>query len=370
MADTHVLVVGAGIYGTTAALELRVRGFAVTLLDPGPIPHPLAASTDISKVCRMEYGADEDYMGLMEQAREGWLDWNSQWVAQDAEPLYHETGVIMVCREPMAEGGFVLDIEVRREGVLVGTQTASLAPCREDTLYREILSGRVPNDGAVPDFVVQPVWEADPPTVTAVEVAISGAPARRYGREILASQARVAIQELTDAGVLVAGEQVEWSVAAREQEATPARFGGRVLREPMPLEPVRLPDVAEGAFEVEIDAKLLSRFREQFVATGATERAWMLTGRVLHDVERAAVRLRVRGAVDVAVGRGGASRTHFAFSEPTAASLASEIGPSLSVPPTTCTSHSTPATPFASFAARTIRNVLPRWAAHLPSPRS
>ncbi len=46
------LIVGAGIYGVTAALELRSRGHRVSLIDPGPIPHPLAASTDISKVVR------------------------------------------------------------------------------------------------------------------------------------------------------------------------------------------------------------------------------------------------------------------------------------------------------------------------------
>lgn len=92
--------------GLSAALELRRRGHAVTVLEPGPIPHPLAASTDISKVVRMEYGADELYMELMEQAREGWLAWNRAWAGEGREPLYHETGVLMVCRAPMAAGGF------------------------------------------------------------------------------------------------------------------------------------------------------------------------------------------------------------------------------------------------------------------------
>ena len=35
------------------SIELTRRGHPVTLLDPGPLPHPLAASTDISKVVRM-----------------------------------------------------------------------------------------------------------------------------------------------------------------------------------------------------------------------------------------------------------------------------------------------------------------------------
>mgnify|MGYP001564581118 CR=1 FL=1 len=47
------LIVGAGIFGVTAARELRMRGWEVTLADPGPIPHPLAASTDIRVVARL-----------------------------------------------------------------------------------------------------------------------------------------------------------------------------------------------------------------------------------------------------------------------------------------------------------------------------
>lgn len=108
MAET-CYVIGAGIYGTTTALELARRGHEVTLLDPGPLPHPLAASTDISKVLRMEYGTDETYMALMEKAFEGWRRWAAAWTEAGEENLYHETGVLMVTREPMAGGGFEHD---------------------------------------------------------------------------------------------------------------------------------------------------------------------------------------------------------------------------------------------------------------------
>ncbi len=97
-----VVVVGAGIYGTTAALELHRRGRRVVLLDPGPIPHPLASSTDISKVVRMEYGADSGYMALVDDAISGWHRWNETF----GETLYHETGVTMLSRRVMAPGGF------------------------------------------------------------------------------------------------------------------------------------------------------------------------------------------------------------------------------------------------------------------------
>jgi sarcosine oxidase / L-pipecolate oxidase len=69
-----MLIVGAGIFGLAAAHELHARGYAnITVLDPGPIPHPLAASTDISKVIRMEYGPDEQYLLMAAAARDGWL---------------------------------------------------------------------------------------------------------------------------------------------------------------------------------------------------------------------------------------------------------------------------------------------------------
>ena len=68
----RVLIAGAGVFGVTAAIELRKRGHPVMLVDPGPLPHPLAASTDISKVVRLEYGADEPYTALAERAVEGW----------------------------------------------------------------------------------------------------------------------------------------------------------------------------------------------------------------------------------------------------------------------------------------------------------
>ena len=71
-----VIIVGGGSFGISAAIELHHRGWKVDVFDPGPIPHPLAATTDISKVLRMDYGADEDYMVMMEQAFEVWEEWN------------------------------------------------------------------------------------------------------------------------------------------------------------------------------------------------------------------------------------------------------------------------------------------------------
>jgi glycine/D-amino acid oxidase-like deaminating enzyme len=102
MSQERVVVAGAGVFGASAALELAGRGYGVDLLDPGPLPHPLAASTDISKVIRLDYGPDEDYLAAMETALERWRRWNADW----PEPLFHETGVAFLTPKPMEPGGF------------------------------------------------------------------------------------------------------------------------------------------------------------------------------------------------------------------------------------------------------------------------
>lgn len=97
-----VIIVGAGIFGVTAALELRLRGYSVALFDPGPLPRPEASSTDISKIIRMDYGTDEFYTELMEVALPRWRIWNQQW----QPPLYHQIGFLLVPREKMQPGSF------------------------------------------------------------------------------------------------------------------------------------------------------------------------------------------------------------------------------------------------------------------------
>jgi glycine/D-amino acid oxidase-like deaminating enzyme len=99
---SRVIVVGAGINGVTAAIELKKRGHDVILFDPGPLPHPLAASTDISKAVRAAYGSDEDYTELAARSIELWRKWNEEFGVQ----LYHETGVMFVRRRAMKAGDF------------------------------------------------------------------------------------------------------------------------------------------------------------------------------------------------------------------------------------------------------------------------
>ena len=104
-ADNSVLVLGAGIFGLTAALELHQRGYRVTVADPGPVPHPLAASNDVSRMVRMDYGGDGLYSSLGAEAIEGWHRWNARW----GRDLYHEDGFLLMTSDPMAAGSFEQD---------------------------------------------------------------------------------------------------------------------------------------------------------------------------------------------------------------------------------------------------------------------
>ncbi len=108
MSRPKLVIAGAGAFGLSTALASARRGFAVTVVDPGPVPHPDAASTDISKLVRGDYGADGLYTDLMELALDGWRAWNRRW-AESGRPLFHETGVLMLAREPMRPGGFEHD---------------------------------------------------------------------------------------------------------------------------------------------------------------------------------------------------------------------------------------------------------------------
>jgi sarcosine oxidase / L-pipecolate oxidase len=74
----------------------------VSLVDASAVPATTAASTDISKVVRSDYGADRHYTDMTDAALLGWDRWNARW----GTDLYHQDGFLVLAGEAMRPGGF------------------------------------------------------------------------------------------------------------------------------------------------------------------------------------------------------------------------------------------------------------------------
>jgi glycine/D-amino acid oxidase-like deaminating enzyme len=101
----RAVVVGAGVFGAAAAWELAARGWQVTLYEAGTAPRPEAASTDLSKLVRMDYGRDGFYADWMIEAFPRWEAWNRQ----QPRPLYHRDGFLLLGRGAFESGSFEHD---------------------------------------------------------------------------------------------------------------------------------------------------------------------------------------------------------------------------------------------------------------------
>ena len=97
-----VAVLGAGVFGAASALALAERGHRVVLYEAGTVPRPEAASTDLNKLVRMDYGTDRFYRDLGAEAIDGWERWNL------VRPLYHGDGMLFLASS-WAPGGFERD---------------------------------------------------------------------------------------------------------------------------------------------------------------------------------------------------------------------------------------------------------------------
>lgn len=87
---TEILIVGAGIFGTSTAFHLASTHSdpsRITVLDRAPCPSPQAASSDINKIIRADY-TSPFYMDLANEAMDVWS--NSSLL----NPFYHRTGWI------------------------------------------------------------------------------------------------------------------------------------------------------------------------------------------------------------------------------------------------------------------------------------
>src|SRR5215471_12014423 len=88
-------IVGAGIFGIAAALELRARGHEVVVFEQGDVPNERASSTDVSKTIRRAYGDNGTYVDLVERAAPRWRAWQEQL----GETFYWQIGQIQIERD-------------------------------------------------------------------------------------------------------------------------------------------------------------------------------------------------------------------------------------------------------------------------------
>ncbi|ORZ24687.1 FAD dependent oxidoreductase [Absidia repens] len=94
---TKVIIVGGGCFGLSTAYALSLsEEYEVWVFDRQQIPAPDAASTDINKIVRFDYGNDDIYMRLTMEALPYWQQFNKERAEQGEEPLFHQTGVLMM----------------------------------------------------------------------------------------------------------------------------------------------------------------------------------------------------------------------------------------------------------------------------------
>ncbi|KAJ3271745.1 hypothetical protein HDV01_006353 [Terramyces sp. JEL0728] len=104
MPRTQIHIVGGGAFGLSTALSLSKRGFTnITVYDRETIPAEDAASTDISKAVRIEYGKDNVYQQMAVASIKQWKLWNNHAKESGFPQLYHETGVFMVSEEGLPD---------------------------------------------------------------------------------------------------------------------------------------------------------------------------------------------------------------------------------------------------------------------------
>ena len=127
----HVVVVGAGVFGTWTARWLVRRGASVTLVDQYGPGNSLASSGDESRVTRSAHGPDEHYPHWQRHSLEQW---------RELEPsLFIRTGVLWFASR---EDGFEAQSLRTLEGM--GVAAERLGPDEIPRRWPQIAAGDVP----------------------------------------------------------------------------------------------------------------------------------------------------------------------------------------------------------------------------------
>jgi glycine/D-amino acid oxidase-like deaminating enzyme len=91
-----VIVVGAGIWGSSLALRLAETGWQVTLVEQHQPGHVRQASAGETRLLRCSHGGDDWYARMAWRARDGWRRLGER----AGEELYHEAGMMWFAGTP------------------------------------------------------------------------------------------------------------------------------------------------------------------------------------------------------------------------------------------------------------------------------
>ncbi|KAJ6009162.1 hypothetical protein N7499_000884 [Penicillium canescens] len=124
--SSSILIIGAGTWGCSTALHLARRGYTnVKVLDPHPVPSPIAAGNDINKI--MEHkelrspNPDARSIAFAICTRAALNGWTNDPVFQ---PYFHETGFIVSGHTPALIEHIKTDEVDQSEGDWVALETA------------------------------------------------------------------------------------------------------------------------------------------------------------------------------------------------------------------------------------------------------
>jgi glycine/D-amino acid oxidase-like deaminating enzyme len=100
----QILIVGAGAFGASSALELRRRGHDVVLIeqDSCQVAISKGASMDYNRIIRADYAGDPLYTRLTLKAIDQWRKWNSDF----KEEVFVQSGVAFLTSKPLEQTHF------------------------------------------------------------------------------------------------------------------------------------------------------------------------------------------------------------------------------------------------------------------------
>eukprot|EP00123_Amoebidium_parasiticum_P015844 comp23173_c0_seq1/m.37527 comp23173_c0_seq1/g.37527 ORF comp23173_c0_seq1/g.37527 comp23173_c0_seq1/m.37527 type:complete len:545 (-) comp23173_c0_seq1:446-2080(-) len=153
---SSVIVVGGGVFGLSTALSLCKRGVQVSVFDRSKVPAPDAASTDITKIIRLDYGSHKDHEAMCLAAMRKWRKCNVKVDESERDPIFnetapqilHETGVVYLSKKSLDKPSYEAEgYESQRELSNANKDVKQMIRLREET--NNTTARHVVNDWAV-----------------------------------------------------------------------------------------------------------------------------------------------------------------------------------------------------------------------------